>query len=930
MNIVRFGRFSVDLDRGILLHAQQEVPLRRQCWDLLARLAGQGGQPISRQQLTQLLWPDTFVSPNTLHYLLWDLRRTLARFDSTGYIVKVPRRGYHLRVAGADAPPAFLPALAAASAAHGPPPVADDGVPPSLLHRDSELARLREILLVAMSGKRQVAFITGEAGIGKSLLVEHWISDLPPGWMLGRATCLPGLGVHEPYAPLLDVVEHLATSPPRIDTIRRHAPTWLVQLPGLLPADEMQALRQSLAGVGPARMVREGVRLFEAFAVEQPTIIVLEDLDWADAGTLRVIESIASRSEPAALMLLASLRSMDLAPEQSAGRALVHRLARKASVARLTLQPLTLAAVRQYVDDRFEHPPEAEAIAALLERTSGGNPLFVTALADYLVAEAVLVFRDRCWSLNPPEDGIEMELPESLRAMIGDQLDLLPSDDIAILEAASISGSEFTTAEVAAALERPSLEVDAHCARMAREGRFLVSAAAQGWPDGTVSSAYRFRHLLYQRAVYARVAPERRQCFHDRIGMRLARGYEGQTFEVTTRLTEHFEAAGNQREALRYQEMAAALAYRRFSPADALAHVARVIGTIQRLPPSADRDRHEAEQQIQYSHLAILAEGFSSKRTREGLDHAYRLVFQHDLPTLQFRARLACCFQRLMTGATAEAEELAAAIVATTEAGNPQLASAAYLYSSMVHTVNLPRALQHLELATRGLDHKEAWQPAVMDLRSSIAAHKAVLLSLAGQPAQAMAAAGEARTLARAHGGVVIVAGVGTFCACAAMLAGEAAHAREFAEEAFQCGEENDIGTYLDVARMALDWAVFAETGRGLQRFERAVARRGRSNEIWYQGLFEVYLAEALCRHGLLDRAQKWLDAAGRIDEPIARAELWRIQGEIYRQGGVTGTPAASDCLRKARSIARRQGASTFEQRADQALAALRSSEAHH
>ena len=921
MKIVRFGAFTVDLDREILRHLEQEVPLRRQCWDLLSQLAMRGGEPISRQDLTRLIWPDTFVSPNTLHYLLWDLRRTLARFDGTDYIVKLPRRGYRLQIDGTEA----LPARPDSTQAGGESPPATAGsMPPLLLHRDSELARLREVFHLAKSGQRQLAFVTGEAGIGKSLLVEHWIGDLPPDEVLGRAGCLPGLGVHEPYAPLLDVVERLANTPERIEMVRRHAPTWLVQLPGLLPADEMHALRQSLAGVGPARMVREGVRLFEALAMNQPLVVVLEDLNWADLGTLSVLEAIANRSEPAALMLLGSLRSMDLGPEQSKARALVGRLTRNGNVTRLTLQPLTLPAVREYVAQRFESPAQAEAIATLLVRTSGGNPLFLTALAEYLVASAVVEYRDGDWVMNALNDPLDADLPESLRGMIGDQLDLLPGEDIATLEAASVAGTEFTTAELAAALERPSHEVDAYCTRMARDGRFFVPAAAQSWPDGTATSAYRFRHLLYQRAVYARVAPESRQRLHDRIGLRLASGYEGQLLEVTTRLTEHFEASGNQTEALRYQEMAAALAYRRFSPADALVHVARVIRTIQHLPPSEDRDRREAEQQLQYSALAVLAEGFSSDKAREGLDEALRLASRRDLPMLRFRAQLGCSFQRLMAGATTEAEGFAAAVVATAEAGNPQLVSAAYLYSSMVHTVDVPTAMTHLARALAGLERKDLWRPPLMDLMSSLTAHEAVLASLTGRPDEAMAAAGRAQALARINGEPLNVSSISTFCACAAILAGATGHARAFAEEGFQCAEENDIGTYHDVARMALDWAILAETGRGLQRFERTVARRAQSKEIWYQGLFEVFLAEAFCRHGSLERAQHWLDAAARIDEPIARAELWRVQGEVFQRGGVVGDLATGECFEKARTIARRQGILTFQHRAEQALAALR------
>lgn len=918
--VLRFGPFALDLVQQRLLCGDRDVALRPKCWTLLAHLAKLDGAVASREQLVRAVWPDTHVAPNSLNYLLWDLRRQLARYDDGEYITNVSRRGFRMPVERDDEPASTVGSdrnLDAEKAG------AEPATPPSLLDRDVELARLQALFRQAQTGARQLVFVSGEAGIGKSSLAAAFLRDISDRCDTATVRCLEGNGVDEPYAPVLDVIEQLCARANLTPILRRYAPTWLVQLPELLPPGEMQALREALSGIGPGRMVREGVRLLEKLAANTPLVVIIEDLRHADSGTLAVLEALAGRSEPARLLVLSTIRSFDARGGIGVARALAARLGRKhAHVTNLDLQPLSAAGIHTFVARHIESSERTGAIARLLEDVSGGNPLFLTALAESLGVGGLLRFDGDVPSLGVDIDELGLDLPESVRDAIGEQLDLLPSHSIEILEAASVAGSEFTAEELAACLERPRTDVDARCARLAREAHFLVQAPAQHWPDGTRTSAYRFRHVLYQRALYDRVAPENRRNFHNRVGARLAKGYGPQILDIVTRLGEHFEAAENFAELAVYQELAAAIAFGRFSPAAALEHVRRATRTIQRLPPSPERDRREADRLQDLGHLAEMSDGFSSEEAMVAFDRAYEIAGRIEDPLVRFRAQLGRCLHSLMSGDDVSAMEAGVWLEEFAEAHGPRLHSVAYFYSAIAHMPEVRASLPKSERALAGLAD-DAWSPPALDLESNIGGLRAVLLSVSGSDEWLPTAErAEARILSQ--DAPAKVPSVVAFCACAAMMANDADSAIRFGSLAFTHANENDIAVYIDVARIALEWGRYTKTGRGLSSFERAVARRARSQDKWYQSLFEAYLAEALCRRGEVAKAGRWLDAAFVIDEKFLRAEMWRVRGEIHRQAGAAGIEDAEKCFVKARTLAKRIGATAFERRASRALQSLR------
>jgi predicted ATPase len=184
-----------------------------------------------------------------------------------------------------------------------------------LVGRDAELDRLRASLERALDGRRQVVFVTGEAGIGKTALVEGFLlrAAADPQVWVARGQCLEQFGSGEAYMPALEAVSRLCQEPGRerfIDLLRRHAPTWLLQTPWLLSASELEALRRSAHGTRE-RMLREIVEAIEALTADTPLALAFEDLHWSDYSTLDLISYLARRRERARLLVIGVYRSME-------------------------------------------------------------------------------------------------------------------------------------------------------------------------------------------------------------------------------------------------------------------------------------------------------------------------------------------------------------------------------------------------------------------------------------------------------------------------------------------------------------------------------------------------------------------------------------------------------------------------------------------
>ncbi len=561
---VTFGDFSLDLANEQLLCSGEVVALTPKAFAILRRLVDDGGQLVSKEELLLAGWPKTHVSDGVLKVIILEIRRALGDNPAApSFIENVPRRGY--RFIGPRARKAQVPAAADPRRA--------------LVGRDRVLAQLEDRLTHALAGQRQLVFLSGEAGIGKTTVLDAFLARAAsdPDLLIARGTCLEHYGAAEAYLPVLEAFGRLLREPGAervIRVLKTHAPAWLVQLPWLEDRGDREALRRELLGATKERMLREMAEAVEALTATTPLLLVIEDLHWSDYSTLDLLGMLARRQEAARLLLVGSYRPVDVIVKAHPLRALVQELRVRRQCEDIALAFLREPHVAAYLAQRFGgHAFPSELARAVHQRTDG-NPLFMVRVVDELVALRVLELEDDRWRLRGPVTEIRRAVPESLRALVEQQMNRLPPEAQRVLEAASVLGNDFTIGSVAIGLGGHPLAVEERCDALAREGQFLSAAGLFALPDGTNVARYRFTHSLYPHIIAERVHAGWRLRLHKRVGEWLEHTYGAQATGIAGSLAWHFEEAGDYQRAIRYLVLAAENAAGRFAYADAI----RVLG----------------------------------------------------------------------------------------------------------------------------------------------------------------------------------------------------------------------------------------------------------------------------------------------------------------------------------------------------------------
>ncbi|WP_089936581.1 winged helix-turn-helix domain-containing protein [Candidatus Entotheonella palauensis] len=309
-----FGPFRLDLDNATLLQGEDPLPLQPKTFDLLVHLVRHAGELVSKDDLMETVWPDTIVSDSVLTASMSELHKVLGEMArKPQYIGTVHRRGYRF-IAPVVAEP--LEPSAAAEVATRPRAELKRRPHGTMVAREAELTQLHERLDQALQGHRQVVFITGEAGIGKTTLVDAFVDQIASSGAIriGRGQCIEHYGAGEPYLPLLEALGRLGKGPDGtcIKTVlHHHAPSWLLQLPSLVTDAELEMLQRRASGGTRERMLRELAEAMEALTMEQALVLVLEDLHWSDPAALNGLALIAHRRTPAQRFVLGTYRPVD-------------------------------------------------------------------------------------------------------------------------------------------------------------------------------------------------------------------------------------------------------------------------------------------------------------------------------------------------------------------------------------------------------------------------------------------------------------------------------------------------------------------------------------------------------------------------------------------------------------------------------------------
>ena len=594
-----FDSFCLDLSNECLWKGSQAIKVRPKAFAVLDYLLARPGQLVTKEELLTAIWPGTFVGEAVLKVAIRDLREVLGD-DATAprFIETAHRRGYR-----------FIAHIATDENISASTIAVDERASDSsrrVVGREKALSQMGGWLEKTLAGERQIVFITGEPGIGKTALVDTFARKMASDravW-IARGQCLEQYGTSEAYLPVLEAIGRLCREHKQfVDVLRANAPMWLLQLPSLVSASDREVLNREVSGASRARMLREMADALEVLTEDVPLVLILEDLHWSDYSTLDLISYLATHRQTAQMMLIGTYRPMELIVSGHPLKAVKGELLAKHHCEELALEYLSEGEIAKYLGVRFAKNRLPTELAALIHKRTEGSPLFMVNVVDYLVAERLVTERETGWELVVEIGKVEVGVPDSIRPMIEKQIDHLEAEEQRTLEAASVAGAEFSTPALAAGMETDQIIVETQCDRLARRRQFIQDCGVH---------RYGFIHALYQNVLYDRLSASKRVQLHERIGNWSERFYGDRAGEIAAELAMHFDRAGNYRQAVRYLQQAAENDIRRFAYREAVALARRGLELVKQLPDTPERARQELGLHITLGVPLIATEGYAA------------------------------------------------------------------------------------------------------------------------------------------------------------------------------------------------------------------------------------------------------------------------------------------------------------------------------
>ena len=776
--------------------------------------------------------------------------------------------------------------------------------------------------------------IGGAPGVGKSRIAAELCAKASQSGVLVFAGNCYDRDDSVPFVAFVEILEAIMTSAPSpkafrdalgsdggeiarlMPQLRRMFP----DIPAALEASPEQSRRILFAAIN---------NLIMRAAQKMPVILLLEDLHWADEGTLSLLSHLAHSLSNAAVLVLGTYRDHELDPAGAYAKAL-DELLRFHLLERITISALPHDAVAAMLRDLSGREPPSAVVDFICSGTEG-NPFFVEEMFQHLVERGQLLDSNGDFRADFKPSAIEV--PNSLRPLIARRLNRLGDSAQRILGVAAVIGRSFTFRLLHAASKID--EDSALDGIEAAEKAGLISATME-YPE----ARFQFSHELIRQAVIADLSMPRRQRLHLNVADAIERLYaapEAHAGDLANHLWQARSVADSAR-TIRYLAMAAKQAMTRSAGLESITYLSKGLDLLRTLPETTERNEQELELQVRLGTALTYAKGYSAPDVRRTYARARELCQQVGESYQLFRILRGLAGYYSVRAEHTTAFELSEQCLALAQHLNdPLLRVAAHmeLGATLFCLGNYTEARTHLESAIALHDPESQRLHAFMhgqDFGASSRARASHVLWFLGYPDQAQARNEEALALARELSHPFTLAYTLVFSSVLHQFLGRPQATRDCAEGAIQLANEQGFPLWAVAGKVLRGWAL-VEQGQsdGIAQMAEGLASWGSvgtENTHTHQPYFLALLAEA---HGKIGQVERGLELLAKMSAAVERtrersyeAELYRLRGELLLKSAApfseSVTEEAESCLHKAIAVARHQNAKSMELRAATSL----------
>jgi class 3 adenylate cyclase/predicted ATPase len=800
-----------------------------------------------------------------------------------------------------------------------------------LVGREPEVALLRERWAQVKDGLGQVVLLSGEAGIGKSRLVQvltEQVASEPHAW-LTPCQCSPYYQ-NTALFPLIDLLERVTLRFEREESPEqklRKLEGFLVQY-GLPLAEAVPLLAALLslplsADYAPLTMSPEQQKqqtlhalltTLRRIAAQQPVLFVMEDLHWIDPSTLEFLTLLVDQGPTARILALFTCRP-DFSPPWTG----------RAHLTQVTLNRLPRRQSTEMMD-RVAHgkalPPEV--VEQVVAKTDG-VPLFLEELTKMVLESGLLQEREEHYELSGPLP--PLAIPTTLHDSLMARLDRLASVK-SLAQLGATLGREFSyeLLQPVAPWDEDTLHRGLQQLVMAE---FLYQ---QGLPP---QATYRFKHALIQEAAYQSLLRSTRQQHHQRIAQVLERRFPEICETQPELVAQHYTAAGCTEQAVVYWQRAGQHASDRSAYLEAISHVTTGIELLKTLPQTPEHTQHAVTLYIALGAALQVTKGQAAPEVEHAYTQAYVLCQQvgekPELVQVLFGLwRFYTLRSQLHT-----ARELGETLMRLAQrADDPAVTVIAHYALGIVWLClgALPTALQHLEAGIARYTPDQRRAPVFRiggDPGVTSRGFAARTLWLLGYPEQALARLHATLALAHELSHPYSLAYARSSAAIVSQLRRDVPAVYEQAEAAVALATEQNFTLWAAWGTSLRGWAL-AMQGQGEEGMAQArqgiAACRAAGAELFVP-YFCTLLADVCDHLGHTEEGLQALTEARTLveqqEERWWEAEICRLRGVLLLRQTRTPQAEAEACFQQALNVARRQEAKWLELRAAMSLSRL-------
>jgi class 3 adenylate cyclase/tetratricopeptide (TPR) repeat protein len=483
--------------------------------------------------------------------------------------------------------------------------------------RKREMDALHHALEQVKTGHGQVVAVMADPGVGKSRLFYEFKALSHSGCIALEAYSVSH-GKASAYLPVTELLRaYFEITSDDDDRKRRERILGKVlgldrtledTLPYLYSLFGISEAGDSLAQMDPQirrRRAQEAIkRILLRESLNQPLIVIFEDLHWIDGETQALLNLLVDAIASARILLL-----VDYRPEYR------HDWGGRTHYTQLRLDPLGRESAREMVSALLGNKPELEPLRRLIGDKTEGNPFFVEEMVQALFEQGVLIRNGYVKLMQPLSD---IGIPSSIQAVLASRIDRLPPTEKELLQTLAVIGREFTLPLIRRMTGASEAEVE-HMLSGLQSGEFIYEQPA--FPD----PEYSFKHALTQEVAYNSVLVERRKLLHERAGAAMEALYEGRLDDHLSELARNYQRSGNTVKALEYLQRAGQQAIARSSHAEGVALLTSALELLKTRPETPERMHQELAVQLGLGAALSAVKGLAAPEVGQAFDRASEL-----------------------------------------------------------------------------------------------------------------------------------------------------------------------------------------------------------------------------------------------------------------------------------------------------------------